>query len=170
MNDWLNPNNLIALYGAFLSTAILIWQLIEKRNQNKGKIKVKMYLNYIALTFPGRIGEWTPQLSFDIVNSGKNERVLTSAPRLEVKTPEQKYFLSLIQPNPLIPVHYPKRMEHGEKFECHFPLEDIMNELRKANVRKLRGYLTDTLGKHYYSEWIKIETMKDYLSQHQSKE
>lgn len=163
--DWLSPSNLIAIYGAALSTVILIWKLIENINANRGRIKVRLYTMNVALTYTTHVGDFEEMLAFEITNKGKDERFISSEPGLEVRIPKQENkCLSLTSPNPLKPIAFPKQLVRGEKIDPFYNLKTVLASLQKSNANKIRGYVVDTLGKRYYSNWVKVQVLKDFIT------
>jgi hypothetical protein len=75
MIEWIknNPPIIIAIYGAFLSTIAIVWNIY---NNLQDKPKVKVTVKFGFLTFDEKLSE--PQLIITVINKGKRSVYLSS--------------------------------------------------------------------------------------------
>lgn len=143
---------LIAIYGAALSTALLITMLLENRRM----LKVVLSTSDIIVHRPGQT-EIVMKLSCS--NIGKRPITLNS---YGVELPNKKILMFFNQ----APDRLPKTLKDGEQCVLWKNLKNVSKTMNKegfSNTIKLRGLFGDVTGKKYFSkkiefnpaEWIK---------------
>ena len=170
MNN-INPTTIIAIYGALISTILLVYRFLERKELKRNLIvdissKVKRNINNELIE--GRRGGW--YLVVTITNKAKTTTYI------------DRYFFKSYN-HRLIPSPYcgfdfkngkkkndeefPIKLEHGEKFIIEYPLtnyggingDDNMERIRKMaeSYKYMEAYCSDTLEKWHKGTRFNIE-------------
>lgn len=127
----------IALYGAFLSTAVFIWNIYNKAN-DKGKLKITAYFGDAV------IQPWAPAedlktvIYFVIVNNGSKPIVVSKLGGTYKKIYNEEVRSFTIHMN-----NQNKKLEPGDE------MIEIFTNLSIINDKVKNLYVYDTLGTKY---------------------
>lgn len=145
---------IVSLYAATISTIVLIWRLYEFYYDRRGKLNVKIKRNTkIPVSAGLHFGDSQMYLTTTIINVGKTKRLIEQPGFMaDKKVDNQKYFNFLSFTNV---IKYPISLDSGEKFEYEVTI-DVIEDLKKKGITKIKAFIRDTHGKSYYSKWFEI--------------
>jgi hypothetical protein len=129
---------IVAIYGAGLSTYILI----KNSKENKRQLTINLEKGF----YTSGQGVSTPMLIISIANPG-NRAVTIDSPYIEL--PDRT---TLIWPNPLSDVRFPYHLEEGQRCHVRAKMEEVKGELVKnghSATVKLTAKIRDRTGKVY---------------------
>jgi hypothetical protein len=164
----LNTTNLmpwIAGYAAIISTAALGWNIITFIQQNKAKIKVSAYItaSFQAIPDIGTVSDTTWNLSIDIINQSKSKRYINRPlivlPK-EINGSDRFQCISFNNNT-----NYPVSLDPGEKHQYNMQLGESLLRIidnHKVKKKKMRIVVSDTFGKNYYSNKVKISNLIEH--------
>jgi hypothetical protein len=159
--SWNDPGILLAIYGSVLSTFVCIWQIIEKRKELSGKVKLKMSINVKYPVYHNNtVGE--PELLLSIILTNIGQAIIHVArPEFELNKKDAKGKVIFMM-NVKDLRNYPIEVGSGKKVEFEYSKKDIKSnfeELALQKSKKFRALVIDTFGKKYRSNWLKINAV-----------
>lgn len=141
----LEITTLIAIYGALVSTFVLIWQIFTYYLQNNPRLKVEVKYGYIMNI------ESIESLMVNVANKGKTNITISS---VGFELNQTKGFYSLFQ---LMDHNLPVTLKEGESYTFHDSLPYIKKQLEKlpkdSQIPKY-AWVQDQSGKKYKSKDI----------------
>jgi hypothetical protein len=157
-----SPEMLLALYGAILSTIVLLWRIYDNWKNWRGRLKVRINYNYHIKIYdvpdPNANEELEYFLKVTVTNKGRNSRYI-NAPSIQLNKKEAKgRNLSLI--NTYDRNSYPLKLEPGQATSISYEKDSFINGLRSAAIKRSKKYrvlISDTNDKSYYSNWLEID-------------
>lgn len=147
-------NCIVAYYGAFLSTIVFIWKIIDEWKNRKGNIKVETnFTRQFSIMSNGKTDETEKMLSITITNFGRSSRNIHKPTFItDSKNIRSKYFEII---DLMAKEKYPKQIEPGEIHIVRFQSNNF--EFNELDARKIKVNINDTLKKSYQSKWINVK-------------
>ncbi|MFC1655278.1 hypothetical protein ACFL3C_00225 [Patescibacteria group bacterium] len=135
----------IAIYGAILSTIVLIWNII-KYYLDKGRMELNCMLGNIV---GYRVNDKKLYLTYTVTNKGNKPITITHAGGIYEN--KQNFLVNATE--------IPKKLEHGEYVTIKTPDLENLKDIKKL-------YVVNSLGQYCYLKRKKIKKLKESLKKY----
>lgn len=150
MTDWLTLG--IAIWGAILSTVLVIYRIFENRRD----LKIRLVISDTEVPPHNNHNNLVPVLYLCCVNKGKRPIQLHT---YGFKLPNKKLMSEIPQLFPL-QTSLPKTLNDGEFTSLLFDTKTIAKKLSEQGYNdsiEIIGYIGDSHGKRYFSKKMKFD-------------
>lgn len=129
--------SILAIYGAILSTLLLVWKIVVYYLDNTPRLKVEVEKGLMMTS----LGDYESQIHIRLSNIGKPPITVSSGK-----------FVMENNDLHLVTLELPKKIEAGQNHVIHINVEGIKTDLKKTTNIPEYVVVTDQTGKRYKSK------------------